>query len=238
MNRHNAHKTAIAHVLVIEDDPDLREAMVDYLNTEDLIADGVGSLAGAQTWQRTHAFDVVILDLGLPDGDGLTWLQQMPQLESKGVIIMTARGTAEQRIAGMRAGADAYLVKPVSLEELALHVKNLFRRLVESSPQRRAWQLQKRRWLLITPEGKDIPLSHSETRLLAALAQGNGDAVLKAELIRALGFDPQTYDDRRLEALVRRLRQKCHELMGEHIPLQTVYGQGYAFTETLEMLAG
>lgn len=236
MNRNNPNKIATPHVLVVEDDPDLREAMVDYLNTEAIIADGVGSLAGAETWQRTHAFDILILDLGLPDGDGLEWLLQMPHLESKGVIIMTARGTSDQRIAGMRAGADAYLVKPVALEELALHVKNLFRRMLESASRRQAWQLHRRRWIFVTPAGKQIPLSHSETRLLAALAQGNGDAVVKAELIRALGFDPESYDDRRLEALVRRLRQKCHEAMGEQIPLQTVYGQGYAFTETLETL--
>ena len=235
MNSDRKDKAPIPQVLIVEDDPDLREAMVAYLNTELIAADGVGSLAGALTWQKTHDFDILVLDLGLPDGDGMKWLAKTPDREAKGLIIMTARGTAEQRITGMRAGADAYLVKPVPMEELVLHIKNLFRRLADAAPPRKVWQLHRRRWQLLTPEGLSLSLTHSETRLLAALAAGNGDAVVKASIIRALGFDPLTYDDRRLEALVRRLRQKCLENTTLQIPLQTVYGQGYAFTETLEV---
>ncbi len=223
-------------VLVVEDDPDLRAAMVSYLNCENVSADGVATLAAAQTWVRSHEWDVIVLDLGLPDGDGLNWLGQIQASPKKGVIVMTARGKTEQRIAGMKAGADAYLVKPVALEELVLHIRKLHQRLVSATPSKPVWQLHRKRWLLTSPDGRVASLSQSETRLLAALGEASGNAVPKMNLIRELGFDPMTYDDRRLEGLVRRVRLKCVDELGQAIPLQTAYGFGYAFTETLEIL--
>ena len=223
-------------VLVVEDDPDLREAMVSYLKSENILVDGLATLSAARSWVQSNEWDLLVLDLGLPDGDGLDWLNQMQGLETKGVIVMTARGKTEQRIAGMRAGADAYLVKPVALEELVLHIRKLFQRLHGTAPARPVWQLQRKRWVLTGPDGRHISLGQSETRLLATLGAACGDAVPKAELIRQLGFDPQAYDDRRLEGLVRRLRQKCLDELGQPIPVQTAYGFGYAFTETLETL--
>jgi DNA-binding response OmpR family regulator len=160
----------------------------------------------------------------------------MQKLKRKGVIIMTARGKTEQRIAGMAAGADAYLVKPVALEELVLHIRKLHERLISAAPSKQVWQLHRKRWLLTGPDGREVSLSQSETRLLAALGQASGNAVSKADLIRDLGFDPLAYDDRRLEGLVRRIRTKSLDEMGQALPLQTAYGFGYAFTETLDIL--
>jgi DNA-binding response OmpR family regulator len=202
-------------ILVIEDEVDLMDAMVTYLNMEGFAADGVSSLNMATQWMRTHQFDVAVIDLGLPDGDGMVWFKENPLLQNKGVIITTARGESSQRIEGIKAGADVYLVKPIQLEELASLVHNLMRRI---------------HWMLHHPSGMPLKLTHSEFMFMQVMAEQSGQAVARQALVTRLGHDPQTYDFRRLEILVRRLRNKAKELLGSDLPLETVHKIGYAFT--------
>ena len=95
-----------ARILVVEDEPELRESLIEYLIMEGIDAHGVKRLADAQAWMVANAFDILILDLGLPDGDGLHWLQKHQDMRNKGIIIMTARSEALTRVSGIRAGAD------------------------------------------------------------------------------------------------------------------------------------
>lgn len=220
-------------VLVLEDEPDLQEAIVTYLNMEGFVADSVSSLAAANQWMGTHAFDVLILDLGLPDGSGLQWLRQHPELANKGVIIASAQGLAADRIAGAKAGADVYLVKPIALEELASVVGNLGRRLLTREP--RSWTLDKVRWTLESPEGQQLKITKSEMALLAQLASRPGEVVLRNDLVLGLGEDPLEYDPRRMEILVRRLRGKAQTQFGSTLPLETAHKQGYAFTASVKV---
>lgn len=215
-------------VLIVEDEPDLQEAMVSYLNMEGLVADGVGSLQAATRWMTTHAYDVLVLDLGLPDGDGLAWLDSGVDVRDKGVIITTARGESAHRISGIKAGADVYLVKPVLLEELGSLIRNLVRRIRPETP--RTWMLSTMTWSIASPEGQSIKLTHSEHTLLSHLARFAGKPVPREELVVSLGHDPDVYDARRMEIMVRRLRTKAREVLGYALPLETVHRCGYAFT--------
>lgn len=216
-------------VLIVEDEEELRDAMVSFLELEGLAAQGVGSLGAAESSMRSQGFDVLLLDLGLPDGDGLVWLEQRQELQDKGIIITTARGLGQDRIAGVRAGADVYLVKPVLLEELSSLVRNLARR-IQPSAAAPSWTLDLLSWMIESPEGQVVKLTHSEHTLLAALARAPGKTVPRNELIFALGHDPLYYDQRRMEILVRRLRTKVREQLGYPLPVDTVHSQGLAFT--------
>jgi DNA-binding response OmpR family regulator len=208
MNTLDPKNTHNDRVLVIEDEAALLEALVTYLNMEGFTADGVGSLGAASQWLKTHQFDVLILDLGLPDGDGLTWLSTNAQ--GKGVIITTARGEGEQRIQG-----------------------NLTRRLrTQITPQ---WILNPQHWTLASPTGLVIKLTYSETLLLQRLTRAPGQAVSRRDLVLSLGHDPDSYDYRRMEILVRRLRNKIKEVLGSELPLDTVHKIGYAFTAAIEV---
>lgn len=223
-----------ARVLVIEDEADLLDAMVTYLNMEGLVADGVGSLKAATQWMQTHDFDVLVLDLGLPDGDGLDWLSAQTGLGDKGVIISTARGDSVNRISGVKAGADVYLVKPVLLEELTSLIENLMRRLRPGT--QKSWELSATNWTLESPEGQAIRLTHSEHKLLTTLAESPGQPVERDTLVTALGHDPELYDPRRMEIMVRRLRNKASEVLGYLLPLETVSRRGYAFAAPIQLI--
>jgi DNA-binding response OmpR family regulator len=224
---------ASGRVLVIEDETHLLDATVTFLNMEGFVADGVSSLSMASQWMRTHALDVLVLDLGLPDGDGLQWLGQTSELRGKGVIITTARGRTEQRIEGIKAGADVYLVKPIQLEELASLVANLLRRTRSASSP--SWSIDRTHWTLRTGTGLTVKLTHSEAVLLLKMADQPGQVVPRQDLVLSLGHDPQHYDFRRMEILVRRLRNKVKADLGCDLPLETVRKVGYAFTASLQV---
>jgi DNA-binding response OmpR family regulator len=230
----NSFSPSNGRVLVIEDEADLQEALVTYLNIEGFTADGVSSLSAASQWIRTHQFDVLILDLGLSDGDGLQWLVQNEMLRQKGVIITTARGDSKQRIEGIRSGADVYLVKPIQLEELASLVSNLMRRI--QAPTLPQWTLSKMNWTLNSPTGVPVKLTHSEAVLLQKMADHPGQAIARQDLVISLGHNPETYDFRRMEILVRRLRNKIRDALGDELPLETVHKVGYAFTSPLKVV--
>lgn len=220
-----------ARVLVVEDEPDLQEALVSYLGMEGMSAHGVGNLGDAQRWMAEHDFDILLLDLGLPDGDGVSWLRMHQDLRDKGVIITTARSDALSRVSGIRAGADVYLVKPVLPEEIVSLVHNMMRRLRGQAPS--TWVLDSTGWRLLAPDGRPLKLTHSEHVLLQRLAQSTGQAVSKEDLASSLGHNPEHYDFRRLEILVRRLRNKAQDQWGIALPLETAHRQGYAFTANI-----
>ncbi len=228
----NAVPQQAGRVLVVEDEAPLREAMVTFLNMDGLRAEGVGSLHAATLWRSKHVMDLMVLDLGLPDGDALQWLEANP-VGKAGLVICSARGHPQERIAGMQSGADAYLVKPVQLEELSLLVQKLLKRLL--TPAGTTWTLDKINWTLAAPSGRALKLTHSEAQVIQMLAHSPGAAVSKNDIVIALGHQPATYDMRRMEILIRRLRNKAKEQLGTELPLETAHRLGYAFTAPVEM---
>lgn len=216
-------------ILVLEDEPSLLEAYISYLNLEGFVADGISSLKAAQNWILTHDFDILILDLGFADGDGLEWLnQQQPNLLSKGLIIVSARDGIKDKIKGIQAGADVYLTKPVPLEIIAASAHNLFKRLSKSPMLQ--WKINTINWILKAPDNQEIKLTHSEMLLMVCFTQYQGQIVTKDSLIISLGHSPEYYDNRRLEIMIRRLRTKVRTQLGFELPFETVHSKGFAFS--------
>lgn len=215
-------------VLVVEDEDDLRDAVVSFLLLDGITAMPASSLQEANACLAEQHFDVILLDLGLPDGDGLDWLQQREDLEATGLIITTARGAKAHRLDGIRCGADAYCVKPLDLEELSLQVINLARRVRRPTPG--CWLLNETQWSVVSPTGVTVKLTRTEVRFLLPLMKSPGEPVERQFLIASLGHKTDYYDVRRLEIMVRRLRKKIEAHGAEPLPLETIYGRGYAFT--------
>ena len=219
-------------VLVIEDAQDLCVELVDYLQFAGYDAAGVGTVAQMREALEhdavTRPWQVLVLDLGLPDGDGLQAAQQMRAQRGLdlGIVMVTARGHVDDRIAGLRSGADAYLVKPVDLRELAATIDQLAKRL--STP---GWGLDAGSRLLTAPKGQPVELTGAENLLLQTLMSANGQVLDREQLCRALAPSGDPTDTRRLDTLISRLRTKVEVQTGCVLPIQTFRNLGYAYAE-------
>lgn len=213
---------------MVEDEHELNATIVSYLNLSGFAASGVGSRSAADAWLGAHRCDLAVLDLGLPDGDGLDLARVLSDGDRCGVVLMTARGRLDDRLQGYQAGAVQYLVKPVDLRELVAVLGAVGRQRGQDAVA--GWMLDALAWRLVAPGGRDVALTRSELAFLAALAERPGQAVGRAAIIERLGVPADSYDPRRMEIMVRRLRAKVDARTGGTLPVETVHAVGYAFT--------
>ncbi|MBF0095929.1 MAG: response regulator transcription factor [Magnetococcales bacterium] len=231
------------HILVLEDEQSLRIDLEDYLIAKGYQVDGASALEEARQLLLSQHFDAVILDIGLPDGDGLQLLPEIRRQQPQcGTVILTAYGEAESRIRGLEEGADAYLVKRASLREIEATLRSVLRRLpqtvVEPLPasSTAAWTLDKVNWILTAPNGLSVVLTSTEVIFLQALEECDGAACSREQLNTLLGRRSSREDHRNLDAVVRRLRRKISQETSLEIPIKVVYGVGYAFPGSLRSI--
>jgi two-component system response regulator QseB len=217
------------HVLVVEDDELVGRGIVAGLRLYGLTVDHVASAAHAEAAIAAWRFDVCVLDLGLPDGDGMDLLARWRAARRElPVLVLTARDAVEHRIAGLRAGADDYLLKPFDLDELVARVHALLRRAaghgtdcIQRGPL--SFTVSSGEVLL---HGEGVDLSRRELALLRAFLQ-NPTRILSAEHLQdcLYGFD-QEVESNAVNVHVHHLRRK----LGKGI-VETVRGQGYRLGE-------
>ncbi|MFK1018689.1 response regulator [Pseudomonas aeruginosa] len=213
------------HVLLTEDDDLIASGIVAGLNAQGLTVDRVASAADTQALLQVARFDVLVLDLGLPDEDGLRLLQRLRQQGvDLPVLVLTARDAVTDRVAGLQAGADDYLLKPFDLRELGARLHTLQRRsagrcvnVIEHG--RLSYDPSTREtWL----DGRPVELSRREQALLQALLNNRG-RILSGEQLKdsVYGFGDEVESDA-LNVHIHHLRRK----LGNAI-VQTVRGLGY-----------
>ena len=212
-------------LLVVEDEGDLAQAAAEHLRAAAHAVDVAPTLQDALAAARAVAFDLILLDLRLPDGDGLDLLRDLRNRgDGTPVIIATARDRITERIAGLEAGADDYLVKPYDLDEMLARVVAIRRRAdAAHAPEWRFGALRiqpaDRRVLL---GGEPVPVTRREWAILVRLSRRPGATVSRAELEDALyGFGDEV-ESNAIEAHVSRLRGK----LGRGA-VETVRGLGY-----------
>jgi DNA-binding response OmpR family regulator len=214
-------------ILVVEDDADLAEIISVGLRNEAYAVDVARTLACADELLRTTDFDLACVDLGLPDGDGLDLIRQSTVdvgLHRPGrVLVLTARDAVADRVAGLDAGADDYLVKPFDFSELLARIRALGRRTGEASTLRVADLVVDLRTHHATRAGRDLQLTAREYSLLRYFMHHPGDVISTEELLEHVwdaNADPFTSSVR---VIISRLRRK----LGEPAPIVTVTGAGY-----------
>ncbi|HEY1723140.1 MAG TPA: response regulator transcription factor [Magnetospirillaceae bacterium] len=230
--------------LMVEDQSDLRAAIEAALSMFGIKVSGVGSAAEFRSNLRAHRFDLTIVDLGLPDSDGLSLVRELTETpDGPGVIILTAASETEDRIKGFASGADLYFTKPVDCRELAVAGIRLAQRLRKApsfdppaaSAQRAtaSWTLQPARWMLESPAGIAVNLTTKEMAFMETLASANA-TVERSQILLRLGYQDDDGGNRSLDALVRRLRIKAEEALEGGLPIRTVHGIGYIFSAPLK----
>lgn len=220
----------MARLLLVEDDPTLTLSLEVSLTALGHEVRSVRLLKEAQAVVCEQAFDLILLDLGLPDGDGLELCRLLRERGSVVPILMlTARGTIEARVEGLSVGADDYVPKPFELPELIARIDALLRRRAWHGPgervslgdleldlrARQAWR-----------HGEPVHLTDMEYRVLDYMLDRRGDLVTRAELLeRVWGLSPQS-QTRTVDVLMSKLRRHMESERGAKV-LVTVRGEGY-----------
>ncbi len=233
-------------VIIVEDDLDLREETELGLRALGIDVTGVADATALYRELINKKYDIVILDVGLPGEDGFSILKHLRNSVQIGIVMVTARGAVDDRVQGLNDGADAYMVKPVDLKELASVVNSLARRLQAKMVERRrqpqpsvelttaqslpTWKLCKTHWTLVSPDNASIPLTPKEYAFLSRLVEKCGQPVPKAHIIHAFGGDLDDFDFHRVEVMISRLRRKGKAITGELLPIKALPGFGFSFT--------
>jgi DNA-binding response OmpR family regulator len=232
----------VIRVLIIEDDDDLRDTLVRYLCGVGMPARGIASGEEVDAEVGRQNFDAAVCDVNLPGEDGFAVLARLRSHSAMRIVMLTARGMANDRLRGLGLGADYYLVKPVNLRELEMVLRNLLQRSHEVQGARElaedpsvkpavpsAWRLQSTQWMLLAPDGQRVQLSSSEARLVQSLIARPREVVDRTTLLVAMGRPGLEAYERNLDVTVSRLRRKAEQACGQKLPIVAVRGEGYSF---------
>ncbi len=221
-------------IAIVEDDADQCASMHEYLA---FLGYPVWSAPSAQAFYRQLAVDpvdIVILDIGLPGEDGLNVAGHIVHT-GIGIIIVSARSSVADRVNGIGAGADSYLVKPVDLRELAAHIEALQRRMRHGGRQEtgngqsQGWTLSRERRELQASAGQAVALTPNEFALLACLID-NGGECSRQQLAEALDSNPSQFNFHRIDVLLSRLRKKVKSTTSQDLPVASAPPQKLEFT--------
>ncbi len=228
---------ASARVLVVEDQADLNEAIARVLQREGFQVLVAYRAAEALEVIEEGRADAVILDLNLPDMDGVDVCRRIREVSDVPVLMLTARTAEKERVAGLEAGADDYITKPFSIRELVARLRAVLRRrrpVRQEAPQptRRVLQvddiLLDRDGYQLYVRGKPVPVTPTEFKILRVLMENRGRVVSREELARAVWGD-EPPDSHVIDVHISKVRSKIGDSPKQPKHLHTIRGLGYRF---------
>lgn len=235
-----------AHILVVDDDAAIRELIREYLNEHDF------KVSMAETGAEmdkvlggTEMVDLVILDLKLPDEDGLSIARRIRESLDLPIIILTGRKEEADRIIGLELGADDYVTKPFSQRELMARIKAVLRRTEGKRAKRRGesvrmyqfagWELNTGTRKLKAPDGRNVELTNSEYSLLVAFLKAPQRILTRDQLLESSRLHDDIYD-RSIDVQILRLRRKIEDSPNQPNLIRTERGAGYYLNSTVETM--
>ena len=231
-----------AHVLVVDDDREIRSLLSDFLGRHGYRVDAAADGRAMMRLLGAGAYDLVVLDLMLPGDDGLLLCRRLRETTRLPIIMLTALAEETERIVGLEMGADDYLVKPFSPRELLARIKAVLRR-AGSHPARLeagallcfdGWRLNIGKRELYSPDGVLLPLTAGEFDLLVAFAQHPQRVLDRDQLLDLTRGRAATAYDRAVDVQLSRLRRKIEADPAQPQLIKTVRGGGYQFTPDVE----
>src|SRR5438067_3899738 len=221
-------------VLVIDDDDDIRTLVVELLQRAGLeVEPASDGRAGLRAFHQSPP-DVVLLDVSMPELDGWQTLERIRDLSDVPVMMLTARGAELERVRGLQAGADDYMVKPFGRQELVARVQALLRRARSSGEERQESYGDERVVIdfaqrSVTYDGREVPLTPLEFKLLAAFVRHPRQVLSRDQLLQLVWGNSYGVSGDQVKLYVGYLRRKLDPDQPDRVPIETVRGFGYRY---------
>jgi two-component system, OmpR family, response regulator len=239
---------AMSHVLVVDDDPSMRDVIANYLESQNFHVSAVSDGRGMARILADKAVDLIVLDLKLSNEDGLDLMRGLDGRSDVPVILVTGHRREEtDRVVGLELGADDYIIKPFGLRELLARVRAVLRRSAAAERRSRknekriryrfaGWELNVRTRTLTSPTGDAVALTAGEFNLLAAFLRSPQQVLSREQLLAASRVHDEEVFDRSVDIQILRLRRKLETNPSEPQLIRTERGAGYIFAAAVEIL--
>ena len=235
------------HVLVVDDDPDFRTILSEYLSNHDFRVSAVASGVAMLKLLETEPIDIVLLDLRLPGEDGMALARQIRETHKVPIIILSGRSDEADRVMGLELAADDYITKPFSSRELVARIHAVLRRVHSNDADPKAaetlrayrfggWELNVKLHSLRAPDGRRVDLSNSEFSLLCAFLSAPQRMLSRDQLLDQSRLHSLEVSDRAIDVTILRLRRKIEVDPARPKLIITERGVGYLFTEAVSVL--
>lgn len=221
-----------ATLALVDDDTDFSEYLAQFLREKGVAAQWFADSDDLLCSERPFAFDFYVVDLVLPGVDGLSLLRLLRKGTHAGVLVVSGKldhSLFEKVISG---GADMFLAKPVTFEQVLLGIEGVYRRSAPAPSTQGAWRLDESQRLLLAPDGAKVELSATDQGVLTCLLEADGETVNRETLAQRLGL-PADSDPNVLSASIYRLRRRIERATPLQAPLQAKSRVGYVFRAPL-----
>jgi two-component system OmpR family response regulator len=238
--------TGLTRLLLVDDEPSLREALAVYLTRQGFAVDEAASAAEARQMLRETAPDLVLLDIMMPGEDGLSLCRHLVETRAIPTIFLTARGEPTDRIVGLEIGADDYVVKPFEPRELVARIRSVLRRAARGPGEApldedflfEGWRLDPLKRRLTAPDGALVAISSVEYRLLLAFLEHPRQVLDRDRLLDMVQGREAHLFDRAVDNQVSRLRRKIETDSRNPQMIQTDWGGGYMLAADVRRTTG
>lgn len=233
----------LANILIVEDEVASLELLAGYFESESYSVYKAKNCEQAERCLESLDIDLILLDIKLPDGDGLTLTRQIRAKSNVGIILVTQKNDDIDRILGLELGADDYVAKPYNVRELLVRVRNLLHRLraaesVDKSLNKDVcfgpWCLLRGRRQIKNDLGEKVQLTEGEYKLLAVLIEYAGKVLSREQIMNKVERKDWNPLDRTIDVQIARLRKKLGDNKDDPRYINTAHGTGYIFIESIK----
>ena len=216
----------LAHILVVDDDDGIRDLVKKYLNENNFLVTTSNSAENASEKIKIVKFDIIVLDIMMPGKNGLEFIEEHKSTINTPIILLTAKGDADERVAGLEIGADDYLPKPFEPKELVLRIKNILNK-TQTIEQKRIIEFSNIKIdlnkLLIHKESEEFKINNTEKIILERMINNPGKTFSREDIGKLINIDKE----RSVDVIITRLRKKIELDPKNPKFLQTLRGSGY-----------
>ena len=227
-------------LLIVEDDQITLIKMKAYFESEGYQVYAASTAQQMRKYLDSQQLALVLLDINLPDDDGLSIARELRSNSNIGIILVSGRDSEIDRIVGLEIGADDYVTKPFSPRELLARVKGLLRRAQSSATSAKdhrkwfaGWQLDELKRTLISPQGEELTMTRAELDLMTVFTDHPGETLSRERLMNCITHRSWNPNDRTIDVLIRRIRKKIETNPKSPTLIKTIHGEGYVFCESV-----